>query len=304
MSYSIIFIRLALIVGMMIVGFIAYKFKIVDASSQKTISAITFNISLPMLILSSVSTYFSRDTLASTGSVLLAAIVIYLISFGLSFLYVKLLRPNEESIGVHQYSFSFTNVAFVGIPIIKACFPEEAMLYGSVYVVLFSLVNHSIGAFLLSKKSELSFKTIFTTPSLIAALFGICLGLLKIQVPEPINAFISSFGNMTTPLAMMSIGITIAQLSLKEAFGDIKVYITCFIRLLVLPLLVMLVLRNLYSNYLMWAVPVIVAAMPAPSTIPILAHKYGADTNTAGKIMALSTMLATITIPFIAFLIL
>ncbi|QQO09101.1 AEC family transporter [Breznakiella homolactica] len=305
MDFSVIYIRLLLIVAMIVIGFIAKKAGILDDSAPKTITGITFNISLPMLIFSSVYTNFSPDNLGETGIVLLIAISIYGACFLLSVPYAKILGLPKQSAGVHQYCIVFSNVAFVGIPIIRAFWPADAMLYASMFIVVFSLFNHTAGAYILSGGKGRKLKDILLTPSLLGALLGLILSFLRIPVGPELLAFVNQIGGITTPLAMFSIGITIASLPIREALMDKRVYLTCLLRLVVLPLGVCGILRPLFpDNYYMWAVPTLIAAMPSASTIPILAQRYHADTAAAGKLLVCSTVLAVFTIPALAYLVL
>lgn len=304
MDFGVVFIRLLLIVVMIIIGFIAKKIGVLDETAPKTITGITFNISLPMLIFSSVYTNFSPDNLGKTGISLGVAVCIYGACFFLSLFYAKSLRMPRQSAGVHQYCIVFSNVAFIGIPIIRAFWPEEAMLYASMFTVAFSLFNHTVGAFILSGKGR-NIRDVLLTPSLVGAVLALALSFFRIKPNPELLSMINQLGGMTTPLAMFSIGHILASLPLKEALLDRAVYITCFLRLLVLPLLVCLVLRPLFrNNYYLWAVPTLIAGMPCASTIPILAQRYNADAAAAGKLLVCSTVLALLTIPGLGYVIL
>jgi predicted permease len=198
----------------------------------------------------------------------------------------------------------FSNVAFIGLPIIRAFWAEEAMLYASMFTITFSLFNHTVGAFILSGRGR-GLRDVFLTPSLLAAVLALILAFLRISLGNEALSFINQIGGMTTPLAMFSIGHTLAVLPVKEALLDKAVYMTCLFRLLLLPLALYLVIKPIFRNdYYMWAVPVLIAGMPCASTIPILAQRYKADTAAAGKLLICSTVLSLITIPALAYFIL
>ena len=76
-----------------------------------------------------------------------------------------------------------------------------------------------------------------------------------------------------------------------------EVYYYTFIRLFLIPVIVLASCRLFHIDQLITAVCVILSAMPAASTSVVLAVKYGKDDRLATKIVVFSTVVSLITLP-------
>jgi predicted permease len=95
---------------------------------------------------------------------------------------------------------------------------------------------------------------------------------------------------------MLLIGCTLAEIPFKEVFTK-EVYYYTFIRLFLIPVIVLAGCRLFHIDQLITAVCVILSAMPAASTSVVLAVKYGKDDRLATKIVVFSTVVSLITLP-------
>ena len=86
---------------------------------------------------------------------------------------------------------------------------------------------------------------------------------------------LSSVGGLTSPLAMIIVGASLAMMDIKEMFGDIKVYIYTIIRQIALPLLSWPVIDRFIENDVVATVTLIMTAMPVANTAVLFATEYG-----------------------------
>lgn len=293
--------RLGIILLMIAMGAGAKWAGVLDREGAAVMNRLTFHLFLPLLVFCSICNSLDRDSLVQAGLGLGIAVAIHLGCYLLSFPYARLLRLSGPTAGVHQFSLVFSNAAFVGLPIVQALWGPEAMPVMSVFIVLFSLFNHTLGAFVLSGGGGgRGLREVFLTPPLVGALLGVAAAMLRLPIPAEIFSGLQSIGAVTTPLAMVALGCTLASTDLRGCFTDRNVYLTCLMRLVVLPVAVFLILRAVTTDYYLWAVPTLVCGMPCPSTLPILAQRYHADQDAAGRIIALSTLFAIVTIPLLS----
>ena len=83
---------------------------------------------------------------------------------------------------------------------------------------------------------------------------------------------------------MIVTGMTLAAGKASDSRRDRDVFSSCFMRLLVLPLLTWGILMLLpISNSLVVGVTLIIMAMPSPAITAILAQTYSADTAFAAR---------------------
>ena len=108
-------------------------------------------------------------------------------------------------------------------------------------------------------------------------------------------------GDMTGPLSMFIIGLTLSEYPLKELFNNRTQYQISFVRLIAAPLAIVLLLKLFPTdgNELMIAVLAILLAMPIAGNTTLMATEYGGDEEFAAKSTILSSILCIATTPLI-----
>lgn len=103
-------------------------------------------------------------------------------------------------------------------------------------------------------------------------------------------------------LSMIVIGGILAEIRFRDVISKLTIYYS-FIRLILIPLLVLFGCIIVKLPILVTAVATVLAGMPAGSTTAILAEKYNGDSKLAVEIVFLSTALSLITIPLLCLII-
>ena len=296
--------QVLVLVILMAVGFVSFKLKITNREAASYFSSFVLKITLPCLILNSFHHAYSRELLGEAGTTIAAAFAIYGFSFLLSLAYPYILRMKGPERGVHRYALFIPNSGLVGFPVIEAVMGPLYLFHASLFNIPSHIMAFSVGIWIVAKESgkasSISRKMFLNAP-IICTVAGFFMFLFSITLPAPLEKSISYVGNMTTPLSMAVIGITIAQANIKHMLGYWRVYVTVFVRLLLIPALVFIVCYFVGVRGPMLILPVIITATPAGSTTSILASVYGIAEEEAGAIVALSTMLCAITIPLVVF---
>ena len=104
---------------------------------------------------------------------------------------------------------------------------------------------------------------------------------------------------MNAPVAMIILGIYLAQMKLRDLFTDRAVYLCALMRLIVIPLATAAVLALIPGNEMLKMSVLIVAATPVGSNVAIFAQMAGVDYTQAVKDICLSTLLCIVTIPLV-----
>jgi predicted permease len=99
---------------------------------------------------------------------------------------------------------------------------------------------------------------------------------------------------------MILVGAMLAGVSLRSTFRHWRLYIISFLRLLLWPLLVFLVLRLITNDTMLIAVPTLITAMPAAANTALLANEHGADEHLASQAVFVSTLLSILSISLVA----
>ena len=74
-----------------------------------------------------------------------------------------------------------------------------------------------------SGKLSFDFKQLIN-PGIIFSIIAVIIYLTKYQMPQIIGETSDLIGSITTPLAMMIIGSSLAEIPIKEVLNDIRIY--------------------------------------------------------------------------------
>lgn len=291
---------------MIVMGYAANHFGIMGKESERWLSKLIVNITCPALILSSVTTSARLESTAALLMIFAAAAVYYLVLPLVSKLIVKLLRIPCERAAEYESLLVYSNIGFMGIPVAKAILGQDSILYLSIFMAVFNISVFSYGTILLQvnhsgEKQKIPFKKMIN-PGTVTSAVAILLYVLGIRLPELVISPITSVGGITTPLAMLVIGSSLANQPLREVLSELNMLPFTVIRLLILPLVSIVLCRWLIADPMLAGILVLVSAMPSASNIVMLSHELGRDPSYISKGIFFSTVFSVITIPLVAML--
>ena len=134
-------------------------------------------------------------------------------------------------------------------------------------------------------------------PPLIGAIVAITFILTSVKLPTFVNSTLNYLGSMTTPLAMLFIGIAIYIANLRTVRLTKDMWVLVAARFLIAPAVVMTACWLYPVPELMRKVFIIEAAMPVMTQVSIAARAYKADANYVAVMTAVTTVMALFTIP-------
>lgn len=295
---------------MITVGFYLDRKKWFSEESVSLISRLVNYVCLPTYMLTNILSNFKHDQLISLSHGLIVPLISMLTGYFISILIAKLIKVPDIHRGIFSVCVSFSNTIFIGLPLGIALFGEA----GAPYIMIYYMVNttlfwtigfHDLAIGSGAEAPLLSRQTIknIMSPPLMGFILGVIMVLLEWQLPE---AFFKSFrylGSMTTPLAMLFIGIAMSKTKWEEISLGKELVVAMLGRYLVCPWIVFLIIPFFHLDPMMEKVFVIMAAMPAMANTAIVAKSYGGDYKYAAMLTAVSTVLAIIAIPFYMWLV-
>lgn len=301
MNGQMIIINQVFVLFLLIIsGFIIKKLKIVSDNINNEISSLVINVALPAFIITSMNQSFTREILNNSAMLLLISACVYLFAILFAKFYVKINGYSGSKKDIYEYIIIFANVGYMGYPVVSVALGEIGVFYAAVYNLSFNFLVWTYGVHLITRSSEdKKIKKNILNPGFIALIIGFSLFLFSISLPEPIYRTLKMIGSTTTPLSMMFIGFILADVNLRELYTDKGAFLLSFVRLLLLPLIVLLTLKTIGFEDYMLSIPVLLTAMPAAANTTILASRYGGDVKLASKATFLSTLLSILTIAII-----
>lgn len=294
------------------IGALAFRFKILEDGAKGVIEKLVFYVSLPLLIVTKLSTLeFTAEILRNAGLVIVFTYAIMFIQLALGKLSARIFRLEKQQAVIHSLHHMLGNVVFLGFPLLDALMPGgEALLYAALYQLVLNTILWSYGIIQLDpdnrQKGWGQLKKM-VNPNTIALVLGLLMMLLSFRFPPLLQNAFGGMGSTTLYLAMLYIGILLAQMKVKEVF-KLSIFTFSFNKLVLTPVLFLFAfygLINYFSiplNNTAFTVLILESAMPAMTILVLLAKRYGADDALAMKNFFVSTVLSLISLPFILYL--
>ncbi len=291
---------------MLIPGVVFRKKNIITDNQSIAINSIIVNLMWPCLVIDAMQMDYNTQMMKDSIYMLLICFVVFIGIVLLSIPASKLMNLNQTRQYLMCFMLLFGNTGFIGIPVTKALYGENAIFYAAIIELINDVLIFTVGMFLIQKsagaKLKVEWKELFS-PGMIGVILGISFFVLEIQLPNTIGTTIEMIGNATTPLTMFMIGFQIGGLKWKDIISDLQVYGVCIIKLILVPILVILFLRFMKNDFTLLEKTLILSfAMPVGSVSAIFSKQYQSDFEFATKSVLISTTLCLVTIPICAIL--
>lgn len=293
--------QMGILLAIIAVGFAAAKCNVFPEGTNKVLAQLVIVVTNPCVVLYSV---LGSERILTNGEVLLLtaiALGVFAVLILLGRLLPNLLRCPKADIDLYRFMTTFANMGFMGFPVVRALYGDGAVFYASIFNLVFQFVVYTYGVALLAPKDSkhrFSWKTLIS-PIIIASVLAYIFYLTDFAAPEVLIDGLGMLGNVTSPVAMLVIGIALSKVSLREVFGNWRLYVLNGIRLLVLPLCAYFILRNISTDLVILGIPVVMLGMPMATLTTLMSAKYGGNERLAASGVFMSTLMSFITIPLL-----
>ena len=290
---SIVFQQTLTMAIYMLVGFALFKGGKITKEGSKSLANLLVWLIIPAVIINSFCVELSLEKLRALGlSALLAAVALAVSAAISHFAFKK--SP------VDNFAAAFSNCGFMGIPLVRAGFGDEAVFLLVGFVVLLNLLQWTYGAALLKgDKGAVSLKGVLLNPITVGTAVGVVLFVtgLGSRLPGVLGGAIGGLAALNSPIAMLVLGIDMAQTSLKETVMSPRLYVLSAVRLLLIPAVTLALLTPLPVDLTMKYVILLGASAPVGANVAVYAQLYGKDYSYACRTVVLSTVLSILTLP-------
>jgi len=295
------------------IGILAYRTGIVKETAKEVIEKLVFYITLPLLIITKISTLeFSAEILRNGIIVIVFTYLILFIQILFGNLSAWLFKLEKPQAVIHTLHTFLGNIVFLGFPLLDALFPGgEAILYAALYQLVMNTVLWTYGVHRLNQTSEdggINKLKKFLNPNTIALVIGLIMMVTNIRLPGILQASLGGLGSTTLYLAMLYIGLLLAQTKILGVFKKIDVLFLSLNKLLIIPVTLIILLRSILYlfqielNHTAFSVLILEAAMPCMTILVILARRFGADDQKAMENFVVSTILGIVSLPIVIYL--
>ena len=297
------------ILGMILVGFVIGEKGWFDDKSRGLLAKLVTQVALPCYMLYTITQRFTAADLLKMLPALRFPALSMVILLGIATGVARIFAVRQDRRGLFISMFFNSNTIFVGLPINQALFGDASIPYVLIYYMCNTTFFWTLGTYLIQRDGEgeaqfdlkTSLKKVFSPP-LMGFLLGLVLVMLQIKLPAFLASDLQYLGNLTTPLSMIFIGLSVSHVGVKQLVLGKEQLLILLGRFLVAPLLMASIVYWVPLPSLMKQVFIIQSAMPVMTNAPVVARLYGADSDYAAVMVTETTLATMVVIPFLMLL--
>ncbi len=296
--FTVFFQMLALLI-MIGAGFLAAKKNMMDHHTNSQMSKMIVNIFNPMLIISSCAGAVGQVPLRTMGIVALIALGMFAVFIIVGMVLSPFFDKRKEQQKIFQMMFVFSNLGFIGIPVVSSILGAEYVVYVTEFLLIYTIVFYTYGVALMDGSFSPSSLKAMINPGTLSSMIAVLIIVLGIELPGFLLTAVTYLGNVTSPMALVAVGFTLAHSDWKKIFGQPKLYVFSAVKLLALPLLMLPLLRLATNDEALINVCMVMFGMPIGNMPLILGTQKGIDGATCSAAIILTTLLCVFTIPLL-----
>lgn len=284
----------------MLVGVYGSKKGIINSNVSKGLTGILLDITLPCMIITSFSFQYDESVKSNVLKTFYYSFSVYIIIAMVSYLLMFPIKKEKKTI-LH-FANIFTNTGYIGFPILNVLYGAEAVMYGSIFNIFFTIFLWTYGIIIFKGKMEKKelgkemFKAL-RNPSLIAVYIGIIMMIFDLKLPKIILASVNSIGSMTGPISMIIVGALSYKVNIKEHLKDWTVYYGIAVKLIMIPAVLYFISLLIRDRTIVSNSVIILASMPAAAMTSIFADSFNTKKDYAAVIVVATTLLSVFTLP-------
>ena len=297
------------ILGMILVGFVIGEKGWFDDKSRGLLAKLVTQVALPCYMLYTITQRFTAADLLIMLPALRFPALSMVILLGIATGVARIFAVRQDRRGLFISMFFNSNTIFVGLPINQALFGDASIPYVLIYYMCNTTFFWTLGTYLIQRDGEgeaqfdlkTSLKKVFSPP-LMGFILGLVMVMLQIKLPAFLASDLQYLGNLTTPLSMIFIGLSVSHVDVKQLVLGKDQLLILLGRFLVAPLLMASIVYWLPLPSLMKQVFIIQSAMPVMTNAPVVARLYGADSDYAAVMVTETTLATMVVIPILMLL--
>ncbi|MBW6410877.1 AEC family transporter [Clostridium weizhouense] len=288
----------------MLMGFVLVKTHLLKAEDSKSLSIVALYLVMPCVIINAFQVKYTESIRNGLILAFIAAVLIHIVLLIL----VKILEKIFHLDAVEKASIIYSNAGNLIIPIVTSILGKEWVIYSSAFISVQLILLWTHGKMLLCEEQKVDLKKILLNINMITIFFGILLFITRLQLPDIITKTMESVSVMIGPICMIVVGMLIGNMSFKQIFAYNRIYIVTFLKMIVCPVIILLILKysqmaNLLSNgKMILLISLLATITPSASTVTQMTQIYEKNGEYASVINVVTTIICIITMPIMVWL--
>lgn len=296
--FTVFFQMLSLLI-MIGAGFLAARTGMMDDHTNSHISRLIVNIFNPLLVFASAANSIGLIPMQKLILVGLIAVGMFAVFIIVGMILAPLFERDSMQRRIYQLMFVFSNLGFIGIPVVSSILGSQYVVYVTEFMLVYTVIFYTYGVALMDGKFSPSSLKSMLNPGTFFSVAALLIILFEIRLPDFIRSAATYLGNATTPLALISVGFSLANSDIRRILTNGKLYIFSAVKLLILPLLLLPLVRLVTNDASLTAVCMVIFGMPVGNMPLMLGTQKGIDCTNCSAAIILTTVLCVLTIPIL-----
>ena len=301
MGFTVPATQVAIMFGLMAVGWVAYRVKWLGAEALRGLTNLLLFLVAPAVIIQAFQRPFDTARLRSIGIVFVIDLVAFAITIAVArALMNRRLVPDHAMRVALQFGTVYSNAGFIGIPLTQALLGSDGVFYAVTYIAAYTVYVWTHGISLFGHehvRPSMKIRRALLNPGIISILIALPLYILSVHIPSPASDVVGYLAAMNTPLSMIVVGVNLAAFSLRTIFSDKFVWLGTLARNIIVPALFIVLLGFLPIDPVARMAILISVSTPVGAFLVIFSVRHDQDTQFATRLLCLSTLLCVITLP-------
>lgn len=300
------------IMTLILIGFYFAGKKWFGKPGMDFLSTFTVEATLPFYMFYNIyNDIGSREALTSLVLKLPVTFILILLCVGLAALTGTVLRVKPGRRNTFSAAAGFSNVVFIGFPVIQALWGDKITSIGVIYYISSTFLFWTVGVWLLQRDGKRAQKAgdgFFSnlkkviSPSIIGMLLGMAAIFFEIRVPDFVLKPLSMVSQLTSPMALIFIGSVIRNMEPGSIKLEKDIILALVMRFFMVPAASAVFLKLMPIPVEMRQVFFMLSTMPSMAQMGIMARQYDSDYEFACTVITLTTIISMLTIPVFMFI--
>lgn len=299
--------KIASIFLIIALGFFVGKRHVLPENSGEIINKILLNISCPCMVFSAALSQEQDSSLINITiwSALLSIIGFLILPWVCSFVCKHILKMPRDEAGVCAYCCGSNNSGFFGFPVTQTLFGTNVLytVIVSNLILFFYLYLYGL-IFMTPKEGKTNSKQLVSAllhnVCLVSAVIALIMMFAGIGLPPLLFDTIEMCGNVTTPMAMILVGLMLSEYDLLPLLKQWKLTIATLIKLIINPALTFCIVYFLPIPTIVKIGVTFAFSFPSAVMAAPMAADYAGDTKIGVSFVAISHILSVLTVPLTA----
>ena len=297
-TFGILMNQMEQMVIYVLLGVLLVRTKVWNHDKLGVLAAFVLKLALPMMIFVNIVNGVTREILMESLPVVYSTVIFYVLIFMVALAIAKLLGLQGDKAKIYRAMCMFGNVGFMGIPIVTSIFPENGMVYISIYMIVDALVLWTVGAQLTSSDGKGTFQLKkMVNPVTVAVVLAVLMVLLGLPLPDVMNTALQKTGATATPLAMIYLGGLFACIDIRCYLKKWELYGIVLVKMCLVPVTFYLLLGLLSVSGEIRLTMALITGMPSMSALVMMAKSSGTEGDYAMGGVFVTTLCSLVTLP-------